>query len=486
MSSKNIIFLISLFFSFFFTQQAADKLRWTFELINHGARSPHIGLDSDFKDFSKHSWIGQNELTGVGLRQSSLIGYRDNLRYIEEKGLLSQEYDPREILVYASENNRTLMAANALLHGLYPPGTGPTISPNLVDRAVPPVDSSLYQEEKDRLDRCNHTALPDRINLVPVHINFAHEFFTQYETSKKCESLKTFEEKNKKRDEVANFLKEMDNSYKNLEKIFGEKKSFSEDYEFAYTFFDTLYCLYYEAADEFNNILNILGKKEDEVLNDCKKFLFLNTVGNGINNDKEFINYLISPLFQKILYFIDLRISKDIKGEMSYKGYDIPSYYLISGVGNTCGTFMSFMNKYFNTSIKFADFATNIHLELYLEEKDNMEITENNYRIEYYFNDDFLLSIPYATFKEKIVNELYNKSTITEFCKYNEEKSDDAEDKEDEIDWYLIGTFVGLGIVIALLVIIIIIFRIRMKKKNVDEPIDDNDPLLRDTKMTTE
>ena len=88
--------------------------------------------------------------------------------------------------------------------------------------------------------------------------------------------------------------------------------------------------------------------------------------------------------------------------------------------------------------------------------------------------------------KEKIVNELYNKSSITEFCKYNEEKSDDADNKEDEIDWYLIGTFVGLGIVIALLVIIIIIFRIRMKKKNVDEPIDDNDPLLRDTKMTTE
>ncbi len=196
MAIKNLIFIFSLFFFQIFCQNVKEQLRWTFELINHGARSPHKGLDSDFKDFSNHTWIGQNELTGVGLRQSFLIGYRDRLRYLEEKQLISKEYDPREMLVYASENNRTLMSANALLHGLYPPGTGPTIDPSLVDRAVPPVDSKSYQEEKDRLDNCSYTALPDRMNLIPVHINFAHEFFTQYETSKKCEGLKTYEEKN--------------------------------------------------------------------------------------------------------------------------------------------------------------------------------------------------------------------------------------------------------------------------------------------------
>ena len=174
MSYKNLIFIFCLIINTIFCQPIKDQLRWTFELINHGARSPHKGLDSNFKDFSNHVWIGQNELTGVGLRQSFLIGYRDRLRYIEEKELISKEYDPREILVYASENNRTLMSANALLHGLYPPGTGPIIDPSLVDRAVPPVDNSTYAEEKERLDNCNYTALPDRMNLIPVHINFAH------------------------------------------------------------------------------------------------------------------------------------------------------------------------------------------------------------------------------------------------------------------------------------------------------------------------
>ena len=480
MAFKNFIFLISfMIFQISFTE---DQLRWTFELINHGTRSPHKDLDADFKDFSNHQWIGQNELTGVGLRQSFLIGYRDKLRYIDEKHLISEEYDPREILVYASENNRTLMSANALLHGLYPPGTGPTIDPSLVDRAVPPVDSSLYKEEKERLDNCNHTALPDRMNLVPVHINFAHEFFTQYETSKKCKALKSYEEKNQQRSEVKDFLNAMKEKYKNLDKIFVNKNVSLENYESAYTFFDTLLCLYNDAADEFDEIINKLGMKGrvNEVIDDCKRFLFLNTVGNG-NNDTEFINYLVSPLFKKIISYIDLRIKKDVENDFDYRGYDLPIYYLISGVGNTCGTFMSFMHKYFNTTIKFADYATNIHLELYLENNDSENINENNYRIEYYFNDEFLLSIPYKEFKSKFEKELYDTSNITEFCQKEEKKENDNKEK-----LYYIGIFVGLGIVIILVIIIIIVLRKRIKKNNEEQLAEESDALIRESKMSAE
>ena len=490
MAIKKLIFIFSLFFFQIFCQPVKDQLRWTFELINHGARSPHKGLDSNFKDFSNHTWIGQNELTGVGLRQSFLIGYRDKLRYIEEKELISKEYDPREILVHASENNRTLMSANALLHGLYPPGTGPTIDPSLVDRAVPPVDSSTYIEEKNRLDNCNYTALPDRMNLIPVHINFAHEFFTQYEASKKCEGLKSYEEKNKKREEVVNFLKEMNQKYKNLEKIFpAQKNTLLENYEFAYTFFDTMLCLYYDAAEEFDKILAILEMtgRQQEVIQDCQDFLFLNTIGNGIDNDKEFINYLVSPLFRKLLILMDLVIKKDSNGEKDYRGYDLPKYYIISAVANTCGSFMAFMNKYFNTSINYVDFATNIHIELYLEEKEGGIISESDYRIEYFFNDDFLLSIPYVEFKNKIKNELYNKTAINEFCK----KKDDKEEKKDDddgTDWYLIGIFIGLGVIVVLVVIIVIVLRTRMKNNQENREFDNNDnnPLVRDTRISGE
>ena len=184
---------------------------------------------------------------------------------------------------------------------------------------------------------------------------------------------------------------------------------------------------------------------------------------------------------------MDLVIKKDSNGEKDYRGYDLPKYYIISAVANTCGSFMAFMNKYFNTTINYVDFATNIHIELYLEEKEGGIISENDYRIEYFFNDDFLLSIPYVEFKNKIKNELYNKTAINEFCK----KKDDKEEKKDDddgTDWYLIGIFIGLGVIVVLVVIIVIVLRTRMKNNQENREFDNNDnnPLVRDTRISGE
>ena len=469
-----ILFIFSLLISSIFSQ---DKLRWTFELISHGARTPHLGLDSNLKDFMNHTWIGQNELTGVGLRQSFLVGYRDRLRYINEKGLISEIYDPRDILVYASENNRTLMSASSLLHGLFLPGTGPVINPNLVDRAVPPVDPATYEEEKKELDDANCTALPGQMNLVPVHIFFSHEYFTQYETSKKCVGLKSYEEKNKKRKEVENFFEEITEKYgSNLNILFPNKnKNSLKDYEFVYTFFDTIISLYYDGADEFDKILQIFNVTEENLLKDSYKFIKLNTVGNGIGNDKEFIDYLVSPLFDKLLHFMDYRIEKDIKGEINYKGYDLPKYFILSGVANSCGAFMSFMNQNFGTEIKYANFSTNIHLELFLE-KNGGDITEDNYRIEYYYNDDFLLSMKYTEFKNVVKSKLIKHDDVVKFCKKEEED-------ESEINWFMIGTIIASFIVIVLVIVIIVVLRKRVKENG--NEVEDKDKLLRDTNRSS-
>lgn len=473
-----IIFYV--FISFLITNIFTDdQLRWTFELVNHGARTPR-NLDSNLTDFMNHTWIGQNELTGVGLRQSFLIGFRDRLRYIEEKQLISDIYDPREIFVYSSENNKTLMSANALLHGLFLPGTGPQINESLVDSAVPPVDPSSYQEEKEELDSDNYTALPGRMNLVPVHISFSHEYFMQFENSKKCKGVKQYEEKNKNRDEVKEFLKKMTEKYgKNLIKIFPDKDSnLLKDYEFAYKVFDTIVCLYYDGADEFNTLLKTLNVTEKELLDDSYEFLRKNTVGNGINNDKDFINYLVSPMFDKILSFMDYRIQKDSAEDMDYRGYDLPKYFMLSGIANTLGAFMSFMNKVFGTEIKYANFSTNLHLELYLENDKIENITEKDYRLEYFYNDDFLLSVPYTEFKQKIKKNLKSQNDVLSFCK--DEKND-----EDNSDlWYIIGTIICVIVLIVCLVFIVITFKKRIKTNKI-ETVEEKEGLIRETNRTS-
>ena len=129
-----------------------------------------------------------------------------------------------------------------------------------------------------------------------------------------------------------------------------------------YSFFDTILCLYFEGAEEFDQITKILGTNENDLLKDCYDFLFMNTVGNGVDT-KEYIDYLVSPVFHKILKYIDYKIEKDSKGEIDYKGYDLPKYFILSGVSNSLGAFMSFMNKYFGTQIKYLILLYYTHYE---------------------------------------------------------------------------------------------------------------------------
>ena len=475
-----IVFILSIILIIITNEK--DILRWTFEITNHGARTPHKGLDSKNRDFTNHKWIANNELTGVGLRQSFLVGYRDRLRYIYEKKLIEEEYDPRDILIYSTENNRTLMSATSLLHGLFLPGTGPQIDPNLVDRAVPPVESSSYQEEKEKLDKDNCTALPGRMNLVPVHISFSHEYFIQFENSKKCIGLESFEKKNRNRIEVKNFLNQMTQKYgNNLSKIITTKNAdLLEDYEFAYQIFDTIVSLYLDGAKEFDELVKVLNVSEEELLNDCYKFLNMNIFGNGIDNDRDIVNYLISPVFYKIIQYMDYKIEKDSKGEMNYKGYDLPKYFIVSGTANSLGVFMSFMNKYYGTEKKDINYATNLHLELYLEDKGSEMINENNYRLEFYYNDEFLLSIRYVDFKNKIKDELINQNEINRFCKEKEEEKIPSD--EEESNWYIIAIVVTVIILIGIIISIIVIIKKRKKKSDIVVDSDKkNDKLIRNS-----
>ena len=319
------------------------------------------------------------------------------------------------------------------------------------------------------------------MNLIPVHINFAHDFFTQYESSKKCKGLEYYELNKQHSQEMIHFLN--GNEKKELGNFFtaDEDGKYFRDYELAYKFFDTLYCLYTDAAEEFDKVVKILGGSAEEFVKNCTTFLNMNNIGylyEDLNDDeKNFNDNLVSPLFQRILDYMESVVEKYKKGEKDYKGYDIPKYYLISGVANTCGSFMTFMKSYFNTRTNFIDFATNIHLELYLE-KESGDINENDFRVEYYFNDDFLLSRPYVEFRDIVRTHLKNKTEILDFC---------TKEKDEVENWYIIYAFIVLGIILVLLVIIVIVIKKR-KYMNKEETVTDgeNQALVRDTKISTE
>ena len=136
---------------FFISKIKANEIRWALEIFTTGARSPNIPLKNN-KDYFNHEWEdGSNELTGVGIRQHFLVGYRNHLRYIEEKKLINSNYDPREVYLVSTDTNCTLMSANAQVQGLFFPGTSNLLNKNQSDIALPPVYNKSYLDEKKKI-----------------------------------------------------------------------------------------------------------------------------------------------------------------------------------------------------------------------------------------------------------------------------------------------------------------------------------------------
>jgi len=482
MKTKSYSHIIFLLFIILIQNSFQVQLRWAFEIFRHGARTPYSGMTSDFVDCFGQKWFGLKELTGVGLRQHFLVGYRNRIKYTQENKLISDTYDPREVFLITTDSNRTIMSANAQVQGLFMPGTGPKIFQNQSDFAVPPVKIEEISEEKKILDESGFTALPDNMNVIPVHSFFNADHFIQLQDKKVCPNTVEYYKKNQEREEVVTFLKSMTEKYgekMNEQLIIKDKsKDVLMDYTKAYYIFDTIICRYTEGYP-----LPDLGTSDEELLKDSFKFFDLDLVGNGINNDEEICLHAMSPIFDRLLKWIDLKIEKDMKGDFDYTNHDLPKFVMFSAHDTTCAAFMGFMKKVFNTQSRYPHFATNINLELYLNNKTD-EIKKEDYIIEYIINDESIKNISYNEFTKTLKENMKTMEEINKFCGFN--KSDDKktdepksdtpsdrqEDKAEKRDKIFLGVDIGLGVVSLILIIVISIIS---KKNSSNVKIDGMD-----------
>ncbi|CZJ03958.1 Histidine phosphatase superfamily (branch 2) [Legionella pneumophila] len=102
---------------------AEDKLIFAVDIIRHGDRTPIVALPT-----VNYQWQeGLGQLTAEGMQQEYKMGVVFRKKYIEESHLLPEHYEYGTIYVLSTDYARTLMSAQSLLMGLYPPGTGPAI-----------------------------------------------------------------------------------------------------------------------------------------------------------------------------------------------------------------------------------------------------------------------------------------------------------------------------------------------------------------------
>lgn len=123
--SIRILSTITVLTLFLFSQAIAanEKLIFALDLIRHGDRTANEDLPT-----APHTWSeGEGQLTALGMQQAYQLGLKLHTRYMINSQLLTTNYQPNTIYARSTDFDRTIMSAQSVLIGMYPPGTGPVL-----------------------------------------------------------------------------------------------------------------------------------------------------------------------------------------------------------------------------------------------------------------------------------------------------------------------------------------------------------------------
>ena len=121
---KKILISLSLIILLTPISYAGGKLVFVSMITRHGDRAPFANIDN-----ANYKWgTPLSELTPIGMNQEYNLGKQLRTRYVEQFKLLPKHYQDLSINVTSSHTNRTVVSAQSMLMGLYPPSTGPILA----------------------------------------------------------------------------------------------------------------------------------------------------------------------------------------------------------------------------------------------------------------------------------------------------------------------------------------------------------------------
>ena len=433
--------------------------------FRHGARAP-LYLDEDGKDYFGQQWETKGELTGVGMRMEYILGYRNHLKY---KSLLSETYDPRELYVYSSDVNRTIISAASQLQGLYPESTGPVLTDEQLAYAnMTPI--TTQQEIEDKIKALGNLALPHQINTIPIHVFHNDELRFLLHEEDVCLTMTSKMDVNEQ--EVSK-IKDLTDYFN---KTYSEKLSkFVKGPEVDFTsirFLNTLTDQFisdiYDGRD-MSFLEREYGINVEQFLNDSMK-IFVSFIEDYSYGDKnlDLISMSMSPVFKEMLELMKNRVGGDIFGtndDISYSDYSKPKMVMISGHDTSTSASMMFMKKIFKLNHKFIApvFTTNTMFEIY---KNNTKPESYlDYIVKYYFNDQLLGTFNFAEFVDTINKELWTQEEIEDYCHLGQYKEREKA-RQLKIATFVLGSLCG----ITLIVVFVIWGIIAMRKKKLHSP----------------
>ena len=358
-------------------------------------------------DIFKQKWIGSEELSAVGLRQHYLLGSLMRNQYSQ---LLDwNNYNTKDIFVYSTPTNRTIMSARAHLFGMFNNNNTKQLNKNQNEKSIP----NYLRNKSKILNFINKTLnnsyiLPNKIpSEIPIHIIERKEKLFQFEKDDNCIGIEKQRDKNKKKKSVKNAVESFNNKYgEKLVKYLGEKK---EDY-----FKDLKNVQAIALAFIINKIdgrdlsefQNETGFDLEKFYNDSMEILVQKSLEIQSGDDEKLIAFASSSvLLRFILSFIDKVVENDKKQK---KIHDVPKFFLLSAHDTTIVMSSDLLNILFKSEKYFPSFATS---QVYELNKEN-----NEYYINFIFNGEKLKTVKYEYFKKTIENEAWTLEETGYFC----------------------------------------------------------------------
>ena len=451
-----------------------DSPIFVYSHFRHGARAP-LRLNAEGVDYFGQKWSSSGELTGVGMRMHYILGYRTHLKY---SNFLSSTYDPRELYVYSSDVNRTIISAASHLQGLYPESTGPVLTDEQLKYAnMTPIE--MQQEIADIIVALGNLSLPHQINTIPIHVFHVDERRFLLHEESICLTMTDTMTQNEKRLSVINeVVDNFNKAYKDKLETFvkGDGVNFNS-IRFINSVTDQFIADYYDGRD-LSFLEGEYGINVEQFLNDSLKifstYFQYFTFGD---EDVELASMSMSPVFKEMLELMKNRVNGDMFGttsDIAYNDYSKPKMVLISGHDSSTAASQLFMKKIFNLTHEFIVpvFATNSMFEIHRNA--TKPESYSDYIINYYFNDQLLGSFNFAEFVGTVNEHLWTEEEIEDYCHIGNYK-----EREEERKLYITTIVLGCFCAALLIVVFVIWGLICKRKSGLKHAAQNAEPLMK-------
>ena len=391
-----------------------EEIEFVFEHFRHGARSSAF-VNNKYIDIYDIKWIGDGELTSVGMRMLYLIGVHIRNKY---SNIINKYTSPRELLVFSTDLNRTILSAESQLLGMFPPEKGNEIPSQYMKLSYPP--NKISDEVQKEIDQLGKISIPSKIRAIPI--NFFHKEKKPYLLTEEdqCPRTKHIKEENfRKNKDVKNFIKEFSNKYsdKLMEYFNITDKTIFENYYFLLEVTDHFISSYIHKRKNLK-FFEDEGIDLKEYYEECIKFKNISIY--EIETTKKIGVMAASPIFRDMLHYMDniikINLSKDINKLENKK--KAPKFIMYSGHDYIIAAVQLYLNIAFGIPYFYPGFASNQFFELHKEDGiDDSKIKEKDFHVEFYFNGNLLLNVSYPEFKKKISKLMWSMDQIIDFCK---------------------------------------------------------------------